>query len=67
MKGSWKTTTCGILGLVSAAITMVAIPILDADPATLPAWGTFGAMLAASVGLLFSRDNDKSSEDVGAK
>jgi hypothetical protein len=67
MKGSWKTTTCGILGIVSAAITMIAQPILDGDPATVPAWAAFGTVVASAVGLLFARDNDKSSEDVGAK
>ena len=64
---SWKTTLCGILGVVAAGITMVAQPILDGDPSTLPQWGVFGTTVAAAVGLLFARDNDRSSEDVGAR
>ena len=67
MKGSWKTTVCGLLGLVAAAITLIAQPILDGDPSTDPQWAVFGTSLAAAVGLFFARDNDKSSEDVGAK
>lgn len=67
MKTSWKTTTCGILGIVAAGITMVAQPILDGDPATAPQWAAFGTMVATAVGLLFARDNDKSSEAVGTK
>ena len=64
---SWKTTVCGILSLVAAGITLVAVPMLDADPATLPQWGAFGAAIAAAMGLWFARDNDKSSEQAGAK
>jgi hypothetical protein len=64
---SWKTTLCGILGAIAAAITLVAQPMLDADPNTAPQWGAFAAAAAAALGLVFARDNDKSSEDVGAK
>jgi hypothetical protein len=64
---SWKTTVCGILAALAGGITLVAIPILDNDPATVANWGAFGAALAAAFGLLFARDNDKSSESVGAK
>jgi len=64
---SWKTTACGLLAALAAGITLVAIPILDNDPATTANWGAFGASLAAAVGLCFSRDNDRSSEDVGIK
>ena len=64
---SWKTTTCGILGIVAAGITMIAQPILDGDPSTVPAWAAFGTLVATSVGLLFARDNDVSSENAGIK
>lgn len=64
---SWKTTLCGILGAVAAAITLVAQPLLDADPNTVPQWGAFLAAAAAALGLVLARDNDKSSEDVGLK
>ena len=64
---SWKTTLCGVLGVVAAGITMIAIPLLDQDPATAARWVEFGSLAAAAIGLLFARDNDKSSEDVGNK
>ena len=64
---SWKTTLCGVLAAVAAGITLVALPLLDNDPATTANWGAFAATLAAAVGLCVARDNDKSSEDVGAK
>ena len=64
---SWKTTLCGVLGIVAAAITLLAIPVLDSDPATVANWGAFTATLTTATGLFFARDNDKSSEDVGAK
>lgn len=64
---SWKTTTCGILAAVAAGITLVAVPLLDEDPATAANWGAFGATLAVAIGLLFARDNNKTSEDAGAK
>jgi len=64
---SWKTTACGLLAAIAAGITLVAIPILDNDPATTANWGAFGASLAAAGGVLFARDNDKSSDDVGTK
>jgi len=63
---SWKTTLCGALALVAAGISLVAIPLLDEDPNTAANWGAFAAALAASLGLYFSRDNDKTSEAVGA-
>ncbi|MFH1022131.1 MAG: hypothetical protein V1809_01940 [Planctomycetota bacterium] len=64
---SWKTTACGILAAVAAGITLVVIPLLDNNPATTANWGAFGASLAAAVGLVLARDDDKTSEDVGAK
>jgi uncharacterized membrane protein len=64
---SWKTSLAGVLSVVVAIITFVANPLLDADPATVPQWGPVLAAVTAAVGLLFARDNDKSSEDVGAK
>jgi hypothetical protein len=67
MKGSWKTTLCGVLGVVASAITMIAQPLLDGNAATEPQYAAFGTIAIAAVGLLFARDNNKSSEDVGAR
>lgn len=65
-KGSWKTTTAAVLGVVALAATQGAA-MLDGDPATVPNWALVVAALPGLVGLFFARDNDRSSEDVGAK
>jgi len=67
MTKSWKTTLCGILTIAASGITLVAIPLLDADPLTIPNWTAFIAALTAGVGLLFARDNGVTSEAAGAK
>lgn len=64
---SWKTTVCGILAAIAAGITWVAIPLLDEDPMTTPDWAAWIAAVAAAIGLWYARDNDKTSESVGAK
>lgn len=63
---SWKTTVAGVAGLVAAVATAVQTQF-DGDPATTPDWAVVGALLATCVGLLLARDNDKTSEQVGAK
>lgn len=67
MTKSWKTTLCGILTIAASGITLVAIPLLDADPLTIPNWTAFIAALTAGIGLLFARDNGVTSESAGAK
>lgn len=60
---SWKTTLIACLSLVSVLIVALTMG-MDAA-------GKFSALIAGPVGLLglglFARDNDKSSERVGAK
>ncbi len=63
---SWKTTTAGIACII-AAIATVLKAMFDGDPSTAPAWEAVAAEVMAGVGLLSARDNDKSSEDVGAE
>jgi hypothetical protein len=66
---SWKTTACGILGLI-AAVAVGAKALLDSDPNTTINIGEIIAailVVAPSLGLIFARDNNKSSEEVGAK
>lgn len=61
--GSWKTTAIGIssaLGALAASIKALAEG--DVDLAI-----TSTLILVAAIGHIFARDNDKSSEDVGAK
>jgi len=65
-KGSWQTTTCGVLGIV-AVFCGVGIALLDGDPATNPDWTLVIAAVVAGVAAIRARDDDKSSEDVGAK
>ncbi len=63
---SWKTTLIGIL--TGAGILVVQlIAVLDSDPETTWSIAQFSAGLAAMGIGWFARDNDKSSEDVGAK
>lgn len=62
MKLSWKTSLCGIVGVV--LIGSVATP-------GIPVWLAHILQLlgaaAPSVGLLFARDNNRTSEEVGVK
>jgi len=66
MKKSWKTTTAGI-GTILGAIGYALAAQFDTDPSTLPNWGGVIAAITSGVGLILARDNDKSSEQVGAR
>lgn len=62
--GSWKTTSAGIAMIAGAAIhigfAIHSKTVTEADlTATVP-------VLLGGVGLLMARDNNKTSEDVGA-
>lgn len=63
---SWRTTTAGIAAIVVALGTAVGA-LFDADPLTLPDWGSVAAAVMAGIGLLAARDNKVSSEQAGAK
>jgi uncharacterized YccA/Bax inhibitor family protein len=63
---SWKTTLAGVAGVVAAIATAVQAQF-DGDPATIPDWALVAGLLATGVGLLLARDNDKTSERVGAR
>ena len=63
---SWKTTAAGIAAIV-AAVALAISHQFDTDPATVADWSAVIAALTAGVGLVLARDNDKSSEKVGAK
>ena len=66
MKKSWKTSAAGI-GAILVALGSALSATFDADPVTVPDWGALVAAIIAGIGLLAARDNDKSSEEVGAK
>jgi hypothetical protein len=66
VKKSWKTSTAGIAAILTAVGgTLTALS--DNNPATVPDYASLIAACIAGFGLLFSRDNDVSSEDAGAK
>lgn len=66
MNGSWKTTAAGIGGIM-AVLGSALSAMFDADPTTIPDWTSVIAGVTMAIGLIFARDNDKSSEQVGAK
>ena len=62
---SKKTTAAAILLAVSGLLTALSFS-LDSDPDTVADWSLVVTQLVAAGGLLFARDSDKRSEDVGA-
>lgn len=65
--GSWKTKLFGIAGLLVSTWQLIGAPILDSDPLTNPQWPTFLATATTAIGVIFARDNNKTSEDIGIK
>lgn len=63
---SWKTTVMGIAAILIALCT-AAKAYLDGDPATEVNLELVISEIVAGIGFIVARDNDKSSEDVGAK
>lgn len=63
---SWKTTLAGIAAIV-AAIALAIAHQFDSDPATVADWSAVITALTAGVGLVLARDNDKTSEQAGAR
>lgn len=65
MNKSWKTTLAGIASILTA-IAGALTSLTDSDPNTNPDWMATGAAITAGVGLIAARDNNKTSEQVGA-
>jgi hypothetical protein len=61
---SWKTTSAGIVLVVGGAIRLYFA--IKAGNITEEAITTSLTGILSGIGLIFARDNDKSSEDVGA-
>lgn len=61
---SWKTTAAGIAALIAVIATAVTAQF-DTDTATVAEWGGVVTAVFVALGFVASRDNDKSSEDVG--
>lgn len=66
LKGSYRTTSLGLLTIASAVIGYLKAAI-DNDPSTVPNWEVASVGIAAGWGLLTARDNKVSSEDAGLK
>lgn len=64
LQGSWKTTSLGILAIVGGLTRLYFA--YKVGGFTEEAIMTAATGVLSGVGLLFARDNDKSSEDVGA-
>jgi hypothetical protein len=63
---SWKTTSLGITGLVVAIGPVISELFSKTHGANID-WTKTGGMVALAVGLIFARDNDKSSKSVGVE
>lgn len=64
-KRSWKTSTGAAIAL-AVLILNAASAMLDDNPATNPDFESI-AVAALAVGTMFARDNDVTSQDVGAR
>lgn len=60
-----KTTVLGILTAITAVSAAVKA-MMDGDPTTNPDWPTVIASITTGLGLVFARDNNKTSEQAGA-
>lgn len=63
---SWKTTALGI-STILAAVASIVQAALDNDPATNPDITVAVAAIMSGIGLIFARDNAKTSESAGAR
>lgn len=63
---SRKTTIMGICTILGAVCTAVVL-VIDEDPATNPDWPLVFGTIMGGIGLIFSRDADKSSQDSGIR
>lgn len=50
-----NTTVLGIAAILTAVGSLLSA-MFDADPATIPDWGTTAAAVIAGVGLIFAKD-----------
>ena len=66
IKGSWKTTLSGV-GAIITALGAALNALTDGNPDTAVNLSTTITAIMVGIGLIMARDNNKSSEDVGAK
>ena len=60
---SWKTTLAGVL---SIGVALGSATLIWLKTGSVPDFGPVVAAVTAGVGLIMARDNDKTSEQVGA-
>jgi hypothetical protein len=63
---NWKTSIFGTGGLL-VIVANVASMLLDGDPATNPDWSVVFAAAMPSLGVLFARDANVTSKELGLK
>lgn len=66
MRNSWKTTITGILMIVGS-ISALLLKFFNGEAVDSDEWATALAAIVAGIGLITARDNDKTSEETGAK
>lgn len=64
---SWQTSLAGISAIVVAVFSMIVQPLTDGNAATNVDWNSAIAAIMLGFGLLRARDDNKTSEEVGAK
>jgi hypothetical protein len=64
---SWKTSASAVVAIITTWLSLVIVPLLDSDAATKPKIDEAVSITVASLIGFFSRDDDKTSEQVGAK
>lgn len=64
---SWKTSSAAIASIIATILSLVVVPLIDSDESTKPQYAEAVSIISAGVGLLFARDNNKTSEDIGLK
>jgi len=65
MVKSWQTTLAGIAAFLAVFFNQITAQF-DSDPATIADWNLVVGAAAVAIGLILARDNNKSSEKVGA-
>jgi hypothetical protein len=63
---SWKTTLSGIFAALAIALEDLGF-LLDGDPSTVCEWSNVTGAAFIILLAILARDDDRSSEDVGAK
>lgn len=64
MQRSWRTTTLGIIAIITA-LGGAASALLDDKPETVPDWAAVVAAVTAGAGLIAARDNSVTSQQLG--